>query len=96
MGDAGIVDENVQTVKSAADQAEQIVHGMRIADVAGMSENADLLTRQFPAGAVERCLVASAENQVAAFGGESAGDGESNAAGGAGYESNLAAQAKRV
>ena len=96
VGDAGVVDENVEAVKLAADRAEQIVHGMRIADVAGLSENADFLTRQFPADTVERGLVASGENQVAAFCGESAGDGESDAAGGAGNESDLTAQAEGV
>ena len=58
-----------------------------------MGENADFLTRQFPAATVERCLVASGENQVAAFGSESAGDSESDAASGSGNQSNLTAQA---
>jgi hypothetical protein len=49
--------------------------------------------RQFPADAVERCLVASCDDYLAAFGSESAGDGQSDATSGAGNESNLTAQA---
>jgi hypothetical protein len=58
-----------------------------------MGKNADFLTRQFPADAVERCLVASCNDQIAAFGSESAGDGESDATSGAGNQSNLTSQA---
>jgi hypothetical protein len=38
-------------------------------------------------------LVASGEDQIAAFGGEGAGDGESDAAGGASDEGGLVAEA---
>jgi hypothetical protein len=51
---------------------------------------------EFPADFRERLFVASGEDQVAGFGGEGSGDGESDAARGAGDEGDLAAEADGV
>lgn len=66
---------------------------MRVAQVAGVGEDFDFRGRQFPADFAQGGLVASGEDQIAAFGGEGAGDGESDAAGGASDEGGLVAEA---
>lgn len=65
---------------------------MGVADVAGLGENAEFRTGQFPADASQSFCVTGGEDQVAMFGGESAGDGESDAARGAGDERDLAVE----
>lgn len=91
--DAGVVDENVETWELAASSAEECVDGVRIADVAGMSQHANFLTGEFPAETLECGLIAGGQNHVAAFRGEGASDGEADAAGGAGDKGNLTAEA---
>ena len=49
--DAGVVDENVETVEFAAGSTEKRVDGVGIADVAGVSENLVFFGGEFPAGA---------------------------------------------
>jgi len=65
---------------------------MRVAKVAGVSENFDFCGGQFPADFAQGCSVAGGENQIAAFGGEGTGDGESDAAAGAGDEGDVVEQ----
>lgn len=63
---------------------------MGVADVAGLVENAEFRTGQFPADASQSYCVTGGEDQVAMFGGESAGDSESDAARGPGDQRDLA------
>jgi len=93
VGDARVVDEDVEALETLARGAEESVDGVRVADVAGVGEDLDLCGSEFPADFVEGFLVASGEDQVAGFGGEGAGEGKSDAARGAGNEGNLAAEA---
>jgi len=69
VGDAGVVDEDIEAGEFAADRAGESVDGMGIADVAGVSEDANLGGAQFPAEAMKGLLVAGGQDQVAAFGG---------------------------
>jgi hypothetical protein len=39
VGDAGVVDENIQTFEFLADGAEQVVDRLRIANVAGLRQD---------------------------------------------------------
>ncbi len=95
MGDAGVVDEDVEALELAADGAEEGVDRVGIADVAGMSEDLNFCGGQFPARRGLGRFVSSGQDQIAAFGGEGAGDGESDAASGAGDESDLATETGR-
>jgi hypothetical protein len=65
-----------------------------IADIAGVGQEADrsVRRRQFPADFLEGVCVASGEDEVAAFAGEEAGEGESDAASCAGDEGDLVAE----
>lgn len=94
MGDAGIVEENVEAAEFTADGAEESVDGVGIADITGMSQKADRSVRpaQFPADFLEGAGIASGEDEVAAFAGKEAGEGESDAAGCAGDEGDLGAE----
>jgi len=92
VGDAGVVDHDVESVEFAADGAEEVVYGVRVADVAGMSEDTDFLTRQFPAQFLQVFLVAAGQDQIAAFFSEGARDGETDAATGASDEGSFGFQ----
>lgn len=69
---------------------------MRIAHIAGLSEDSEFGTRQFPADAGQSFPIASCQDQVAAFGCQSACDGQANAARSAGDECRLSLQASGI
>lgn len=75
MGDARVVDEDIDPAKFTAGSAEQGVDGVRFADIAGMGEYSYSFAGQFPTDCVERRLVARGEDEVCALSGKSAGDG---------------------
>ena len=60
MGDAGIVDDDVEAAESTAGGAEESVDGMGIADVTRVGE--DFCGGQFPADFFQGGLVASRED----------------------------------
>jgi hypothetical protein len=84
VGDAGVVDEDIKALELASEDAEQIVDRLRIAHLTGVHEDLNLCRSQFPADAAQGLLIAAGYNQIATFGGQRAGDGQSHAAGGAG------------
>lgn len=92
VGDAGIVDEEVKPREVAAQGAEKGINRVGVADVAGPGEDAEFRAGQFPADAGQSFCVTGGEDQVAMFGGESAGDGESDAPGGPGDQRDLAVE----
>jgi len=58
VGDAGVVDEDIEAGEFAADGAEESVDGVGIADIAGVSEDSSFGWSQFPAEAIDGLLVA--------------------------------------
>jgi hypothetical protein len=64
VGDPGIIEEDVEAAEFAADGAEERVYGVGIADIAGVSDEADRSVRptQFPADFLEGVCVASGED----------------------------------
>ena len=74
VGDAGVVDEDVEAAEFAARSAEEGVDGVRVADIAGVSEDFDF-GGEFPAEFLKRGFVAGGDDQVASFGSEGASDG---------------------
>jgi len=83
VGDAGVVDENIEALKLPADGAEEIVDGLRIADVAGLGQDFDFCRGEFPADPPEGLFVAAGEDKIATFLGKSLSDGKADAARGA-------------
>ena len=69
MGDAGVVDEDVEAAELLPRGAEEIVDGLRLADVTGVGEDLDFRGGEFPPDASESRFAASSEDQVAGFGG---------------------------
>jgi len=84
MGDAGVIDEDVEAAKFAARGAEESIDGVGIADVAGVREYVDFGRGQFPVEFFQRGFIAGSEDQIAPFGGEGSRDSEADASGGAG------------
>jgi len=74
--DAGVVDEDIESLEVATDGAEAIVDRLRVAKVAGVGEDLDFYGREFPANATEGGFVAAGDDQIAAC----AGEGEADAA----------------
>jgi len=64
-------------------------------DVAGLGEHANFEASQFPAHVRQRCGIAPGKNQIAAFASQGAGDGEADAASGAGDQGDAALEAMR-
>ena len=56
VGDAGVVDEDIEALELVAEGAEEIVDRLRIADVAGVREDFNFRRGQFPADAAQRLL----------------------------------------
>jgi hypothetical protein len=75
VGDAGVVDEDVEAAEFAARSAEEGVDGVRVADIAGVSQDFDLGGGEFPAEFRECFVIAGGDDQVASFGSEGASDG---------------------
>jgi len=63
-----------------------------IANVAGLRQNLNFCRCEFAAAAVQSSFIAARDNQIAICGGQSAGDSQSNTAGGTGDESDLVLQ----
>ena len=57
MGDAGVVDEDVEAAELLPRSAEESVDGVRLADVAGVGEDLDFRGGEFPADASESLFV---------------------------------------
>jgi hypothetical protein len=51
MGDAGVVDKNIEALESAAGGTKEGIDRVGIADIARVSEDFNLCGRQFPADA---------------------------------------------
>jgi hypothetical protein len=75
VGDAGVVDEDVEAAEFAARSAEECIDGVRVADIAGVSQDFDLGGGEFPAEFSECFVIAGGDDQVASFGSEGASDG---------------------
>jgi hypothetical protein len=67
MGNAGVVDEDVEAAELLPRGAEEIVDGLRLADVTGVGEDLDFRGGEFPVDASEGGFAASAKDQVAGF-----------------------------
>lgn len=91
VGDASVVDEDVEASEFATGRAEQGVDGVRVADIAGVNEYLDFGGGQFPAAFFQRGSVAGSEDEVTASVGEGAGDGKADAASSARDEGDLRA-----
>jgi hypothetical protein len=62
VGDASVVDKDVEAFEFAAGGVEEGVDGMRVADVGGVSQDFHFLARQFPAEFSECEWVAGGED----------------------------------
>ena len=93
LGDAGVVDGDIELWKLATNGAEEIVDRVGVADIAGVVEDTNFVTEQFPADSGQGFLVTTGDDQIGGFGGEGAGDRESDTAGGAGDERGATAEA---
>ena|GEM_PF-2792375 len=65
--DAGVVDEDIESLEVATDGAEAIVDRLRVAKVAGVGEDLDFYGREFPANATKGGFVAAGDDQIAAL-----------------------------
>jgi len=93
VSDASVVDDDFKAAEFLPDSAEEAVDGVGIANVAGVKEYVWGL--HFFARPLEFGFAASCEDEVGAFITERLGDGQANAARGAGNESSLALEALR-
>ena len=67
MRDAGVVDEDIESLEVATDGAEAIVDRLRVAKVAGVGEDLDFYGREFAANATKGGFVAAGDDQIAAL-----------------------------
>src|SRR5690349_7438487 len=92
VGNSGIVDEHIEMMKSTLDRNRQFLHRHRVAHIASAGENLRSLSAELPLHFLERGRIASRDHERAPLGSESAGEGQSNAAGGSSDECDFAAE----
>ena len=87
---AGIVDEDIDFAELSASGTEEIVDGMRIADITRIGEDLRFPLRQFLADFLQGGFVAASQDEIATLGCKGLREGMADAAGRAGDEGDLA------
>src|SRR5215469_3954282 len=93
VSEAGVVDEDVDAGEMLADFGDEIAHGLGIAHVADVKQDADAQLGDLFGGFFERLEFTAGDDEIAAFGRERAGKGQADAAAGSGDDGGAPGQA---
>ena len=99
MSNSGVVDEDIERPVQSTDERKEIIDRVGAADVAGLRQHGNMRCLrksfrlelvQFNARLGQSALVAAGDDEIASFTGQPTGDGEADAAVGAGDEGEAA------
>src|SRR4030095_10490038 len=94
MGNAGVIDENIDASKLLFHRRSKFLHRLGRAHIAHLRHPSHAQTGEFTASLFKRWETASGNDEVTTLLGETSCDGQSYAPAGAGHDCNLAAQGR--